>query len=117
MEAFHHPPISFHFPYDFPIPTPTTNFLGTPNSSSINGMIINTWMYSRIWSRLPHRLIDRIIAFLPPPAFLELELFVRDSMDLFTLHIFLNCTCKFHLRGTGSFSLNKKYQETTFTRT
>ncbi|KAG5623037.1 hypothetical protein H5410_008255 [Solanum commersonii] len=68
MEAFHHAPISFHFPYAFPIPTPTTNFLGTPNSSSINGMI-NTWMDSRIWSRLPHRLIDRIIAFLPPPAF------------------------------------------------
>ncbi|KAK4347660.1 hypothetical protein RND71_033999 [Anisodus tanguticus] len=70
MEAFHHAPISFHFPYAFPIPTPTTNFLGpntTPNSSSING--INTWMDSRIWSRLPHRLIDRIIAFLPPPAF------------------------------------------------
>ncbi|CAN4078485.1 unnamed protein product [Withania somnifera] len=70
MEAFHHAPISFHFPYAFPIPTPTTNFLGTtttPNSSSINGP--NTWMDSRIWSRLPHRLIDRIIAFLPPPAF------------------------------------------------
>ncbi|CAN4083682.1 unnamed protein product [Withania somnifera] len=70
MEAFHHAPISFHFPYAFPIPTPTTNFLGTtttPNSVSINGP--NTWMDSRIWSRLPHRLVDRIIAFLPPPAF------------------------------------------------
>ncbi|KAJ8549821.1 hypothetical protein K7X08_033528 [Anisodus acutangulus] len=69
MEA-HHAPISFNFPYVFPIPTPTTNFLGTnttPNSSSINGS--NTWMDSRIWSRLPHRLIDRVIAFLPPPAF------------------------------------------------
>ncbi|VFQ98343.1 unnamed protein product [Cuscuta campestris] len=33
-----------------------------PNSSSI-------WMDCRIWSRLPQRLVDRIIAFLPAPAF------------------------------------------------
>ncbi|XP_009619100.1 protein UNUSUAL FLORAL ORGANS-like [Nicotiana tabacum] len=65
MEAFH-APISFHFPYAFPIPTPTTNFLGTTPNPSING---SPWMDTRIWSRLPHRLIDRIIAFLPPPAF------------------------------------------------
>ncbi|XP_060195887.1 protein UNUSUAL FLORAL ORGANS [Lycium barbarum] len=69
MEAFHHAPISFHFPYAFPVPTPTTNFLGTTTAPnlSINGS--DTWMDSRIWSRLPHRLIDRIVAFLPPPAF------------------------------------------------
>ena len=27
------------------------------------------WMNSRIWSKLPQRLLDRVIAFLPPPAF------------------------------------------------
>ncbi|XP_057971110.1 protein UNUSUAL FLORAL ORGANS [Malania oleifera] len=27
------------------------------------------WMDSRIWSRLPQQLMDRVIAFLPPPAF------------------------------------------------
>ncbi|XP_074347995.1 protein UNUSUAL FLORAL ORGANS [Apium graveolens] len=35
---------------------------------SITGTV-TPWMDTRIWSRLPHRLIDRIIAFLPPAAF------------------------------------------------
>ncbi|KAK8369844.1 hypothetical protein V6Z12_A01G137900 [Gossypium hirsutum] len=29
----------------------------------------NPWMDVRIWSKLPERLLDRVIAFLPPPAF------------------------------------------------
>ncbi|XP_058096297.1 protein UNUSUAL FLORAL ORGANS [Magnolia sinica] len=36
-----------------------------PSSSSSS----STWMDSRIWSRLPQRLLERVIAFLPPPAF------------------------------------------------
>ncbi|XP_077242311.1 F-box family protein [Tasmannia lanceolata] len=27
------------------------------------------WMDSRIWSKLPHRLVDRVLSFLPPPSF------------------------------------------------
>nr|QKZ93423.1 stamina pistilloidia 1 [Vuralia turcica] len=39
------------------ITTATTSTFNTP------------WMNNRIWSKLPQKLIDRIIAFLPPPAF------------------------------------------------
>ncbi|KAL5977516.1 hypothetical protein ACLOJK_021863 [Asimina triloba] len=38
-------------------------------ASSSSSSSFNPWMDSRIWSRLPHRLLDRILAFLPPPAF------------------------------------------------
>nr|GLL29076.1 protein UNUSUAL FLORAL ORGANS [Ipomoea trifida] len=61
MEAFHST-IGMPFPYGFPTTT-VMNMCGTTNPMS------TPWMDSRIWSRLPQRLIDRIIAFLPPPAF------------------------------------------------
>ncbi|KAM7270592.1 hypothetical protein ACFE04_029806 [Oxalis oulophora] len=38
---------------------------GVTNTS----IITSPFMDTRIWSRLPQRLLDRIIAFLPPPAF------------------------------------------------
>ncbi|KAL6282990.1 hypothetical protein ACE6H2_013919 [Prunus campanulata] len=64
MEAFH-PSITFPFSYTF-----------TSTSSGHGGIAENTntsspspWMDSRIWSKLPHRLLNRVIAFLPPPAF------------------------------------------------
>ncbi|KAI7999445.1 Protein UNUSUAL FLORAL ORGANS [Camellia lanceoleosa] len=41
---------------------------GGSSSSKLHG-ISSPWMDSRIWGRLPQRLVDRIIAFLPPPAF------------------------------------------------
>nr|GMD19630.1 protein UNUSUAL FLORAL ORGANS [Ipomoea batatas] len=62
MEAFHSP-----FPYGFPTMCGTTN----PSSSS---PIATPWMDTRIWSRLPQRLIDRVIACLPPPAFFRARL-------------------------------------------
>nr|ACA61781.1 DOUBLE TOP [Petunia x hybrida] len=98
MEAFHHAPISFHFPYAFPIPTPT-NFLGTttPNSSSING---SPYMDSRLWSRLPHRLVDRIIAFLPPPAFFKARAVCKRFYGLLYstnfLELYLQVSPKLH---------------------
>ncbi|KAB1221531.1 Protein UNUSUAL FLORAL ORGANS [Morella rubra] len=62
MEAFH-PSMNLPFSYTF---TPTT-------SGSSSGTIANTittpWMDRRIWSKLPQRLLDRVLAFLPPPAF------------------------------------------------
>ncbi|CAN4083689.1 unnamed protein product [Withania somnifera] len=107
MEAFHHAPISFHFPYAFPIPTPTTNFLGTtttPNSVSINGP--NTWMDSRIWSRLPHRLVDRIIAFLPPPAFFRSRAVCKRFYGLLYsshfLELYLQVSLQKHCANAGS---------------
>ncbi|MED6217591.1 hypothetical protein PIB30_019182 [Stylosanthes scabra] len=64
----HHPsPITSPFSYTFAItataPTPTTTTTSTFNNNT------TPWMNSRIWSKLPPRLIDRILAFLPPPAF------------------------------------------------
>ncbi|XP_042023701.1 protein UNUSUAL FLORAL ORGANS-like [Salvia splendens] len=51
-------PITIPFPYPFPsIPTSPICTNSRP------------WMNSRIWSRLPQRLVDRIVASLPPPAF------------------------------------------------
>ncbi|GMI87866.1 UNUSUAL FLORAL ORGANS [Hibiscus trionum] len=37
--------------------------------SSTTSTHTNPWMDVRIWSKLPERLLDRVIAFLPPPAF------------------------------------------------
>ncbi|GAB2293193.1 hypothetical protein Dimus_027399 [Dionaea muscipula] len=42
-----------------------TSTMATPTSCSDG----SPWMDSRIWSRLPQRLVDRVLAFLPPPAF------------------------------------------------
>ncbi|XVF00454.1 hypothetical protein REPUB_Repub04eG0002700 [Reevesia pubescens] len=60
MDAFN-TPMSLPFSYTFTITSSScTNSTNT---------IINPWMDSRIWSKLPQRLLDRVIAFLPPPAF------------------------------------------------
>ncbi|KAK6254240.1 hypothetical protein QUC31_015960 [Theobroma cacao] len=60
MDAFN-TSMSLPFSYTFTITgsscTTSTNSIGNP------------WMDSRIWSKLPQRLLDRVIAFLPPPAF------------------------------------------------
>ncbi|GMH21992.1 hypothetical protein Nepgr_023835 [Nepenthes gracilis] len=45
------------------LPANTTTFATAASSA------VSPWMDSRIWSRLPHRLLDRVLTFLPPPAF------------------------------------------------
>ncbi|XP_052202791.1 protein UNUSUAL FLORAL ORGANS [Diospyros lotus] len=40
-----------------------------PGSSSSPSASRSPWMDSRIWGKLPQRLLDRVVAFLPPPAF------------------------------------------------
>ncbi|KAL5578283.1 hypothetical protein UlMin_019982 [Ulmus minor] len=50
-----------------PFPSMTLPLSYTFTSSTSNNT--NPWMDSRIWSKLPQRLLDRVIAFLPPPAF------------------------------------------------
>ncbi|KAF3450059.1 hypothetical protein FNV43_RR06138 [Rhamnella rubrinervis] len=59
MEAFQQS-INLPFTYSF-----------TTSSSAATPINITTdlWMDSRIWSKLPQSLLDRVIAFLPPPAF------------------------------------------------
>ncbi|CAI9090675.1 OLC1v1025492C1 [Oldenlandia corymbosa var. corymbosa] len=63
METFHAPLGALPFPFNFTIPSNQIAAFASPANS------ITPWMDSRIWSRLPQRLIDRIIAFLPVPAF------------------------------------------------
>ena len=69
MESFH-PSMNLPFSYTF-----STTMSGSSSSSSggagitANPIITNPWMDTRIWSKLPQRLLDRVLAFLPPPAF------------------------------------------------
>lgn len=50
-------------------PIPYANVASTPNIGSTSGITTTPWMDTRIWRRLPQKLVDRVIAFLPPPAF------------------------------------------------
>ncbi|KAI3669100.1 hypothetical protein L6452_40323 [Arctium lappa] len=75
MEAFvDHTHYVTTFPFSYPFTT--TN----PPSP---------WMDTRIWSRLPQRLIDRIIAFLPPPAFFRARSVCKRWYSLLFSHTFL----------------------------
>lgn len=79
MEAFdhtHYVTATFPFTYPFAIASPTT----TNNPP---------WMDSRIWSGLPQRIIDRVIAFLPPPAFFRARSVCKRWYSLLFSHSFL----------------------------
>lgn len=52
-----------------PFNTLPMSSISTTGSSSSSVTTTNPRMDSRIWSKLPQRLIDRVIAFLPPPVF------------------------------------------------
>lgn len=55
-----------------PISYTFANTIGTTGSSSSSHSscgITSPWMDTRIWSRLPRSLVDRVLALLPPPAF------------------------------------------------
>ena len=69
MEAFD-PSITLPFSYTFTTAT-TSRSSGTSSAPNCNNIIYTSscWMDGRIWSKLPQRLLDRVIAFLPPPAF------------------------------------------------
>ncbi|KAJ7954396.1 protein UNUSUAL FLORAL ORGANS [Quillaja saponaria] len=65
METFHS---SLFLPFSYTYTTSTTtgsSFVTAANNTHYS----NPYMDSRIWNKLPQRLLDRIIAFLPPPAF------------------------------------------------
>ncbi|XP_050231035.1 protein UNUSUAL FLORAL ORGANS [Mercurialis annua] len=65
MEAFN-APISIPFAYTF---TATTSSSSSNHRNASTSRLTSSWMDTRIWSKLPLRLVDRVIAFLPPPAF------------------------------------------------
>ncbi|KAH1121800.1 hypothetical protein J1N35_004960 [Gossypium stocksii] len=51
------------------MPLPFSYTFTITSSSCNTSTHTNPWMDVRIWSKLPERLLDRVIAFLPPPAF------------------------------------------------
>ncbi|KAJ6704130.1 F-BOX/KELCH-REPEAT PROTEIN [Salix viminalis] len=55
-------PLPFSYTFTF---TPGTSSADVTDSVTVT----SPWMDTRIWSKLPLTLIDRVIAFLPPPAF------------------------------------------------
>ncbi|KAH7569698.1 hypothetical protein ACOSP7_013340 [Xanthoceras sorbifolium] len=59
MEAFN-PSMTLPFAY---------TFTSTSSGSTTSHTIKSPWMDPRLWSKLPQRLLDRVLAFLPPPAF------------------------------------------------
>ncbi|XP_010519021.1 PREDICTED: protein UNUSUAL FLORAL ORGANS [Tarenaya hassleriana] len=61
MDVFSNPSLALPFSYTFTSSSSST----TTSSDSSSG----PWMDSRIWSKLPPQLLERVIAFLPPPAF------------------------------------------------
>ncbi|KAL6971864.1 hypothetical protein U1Q18_031549 [Sarracenia purpurea var. burkii] len=73
MEAFN-TSIVIPISYNYTINTSSGSTSGGSGAGAGGGgvhptSIASPWMDSRIWSRLPQRLVDRIIALLPPPAF------------------------------------------------
>ncbi|CAH1432901.1 unnamed protein product [Lactuca virosa] len=77
MEVFDHTHYVTTFPFSYPFATTTTFTTNPP------------WMDSRIWSRLPERLVDRVIAFLPPPAFFRARSVCKRWYSLLFSHSFL----------------------------
>ncbi|XP_022762588.1 protein UNUSUAL FLORAL ORGANS [Durio zibethinus] len=57
------------FNTSMPLPFSYTFTITSSSCTTSTDTISNPWMDSRIWSKLPQRLLDRVIAFLPPPAF------------------------------------------------
>ncbi|XP_071731205.1 protein UNUSUAL FLORAL ORGANS [Rutidosis leptorrhynchoides] len=81
MEAFNHTHFVTTFPFSYPnFPTPTI----TPTTTTSP-----PWMDTRIWSRLPQKLIDRVIAFLPPHAFFRARSVCKRWYSLLFSHAFL----------------------------
>ncbi|KAF5472243.1 hypothetical protein F2P56_008979 [Juglans regia] len=63
QETFHHP-ASMTLPSSYTFATTMSGSNGTtPNTMT------TPWMDRRIWSKLPQRLLDHVLSFLPPPAF------------------------------------------------
>lgn len=63
------PSNTFPYPYLFTTTATSSSSSGTTPSSNSTLTSSSCWMDGRIWSKLPQRLLDRVIAFLSPPAF------------------------------------------------
>ncbi|KAE9603307.1 hypothetical protein Lal_00008158 [Lupinus albus] len=108
MEGFH-PSMTSPFAYTF-----TLSGDSCTNATTSSTFNTTPWMNSRIWSKLPQRLIDRILVFLPLPAFFRarcvckrwygflynntfLELYLQVSPRRHCFMFFKNKTCKSYI--------------------
>ncbi|WJX52786.1 hypothetical protein P8452_38857 [Trifolium repens] len=108
MEGFH-PSMNMNmnmsmnpsFSYTFPI-TGSSAITNNITTTTTTTTFSNTtpWMNSRIWSKLPQRLLDRIIAFLPPPAFFRARSVCKRFYSLLFsntfLQLYLQVSPRFH---------------------
>ncbi|QHN94482.1 uncharacterized protein DS421_17g601580 [Arachis hypogaea] len=106
MEGFHH---HHHHPYPF-------LHLSYHRWHHFRRCTFNTtsWMNIRIWSKLPERLIDRILVLLL--FSFELILYVRDGMSFFN-NSFIELYLQVSPDTTGSSSSTTKPAKVTSTRT
>ncbi|KAJ4702697.1 protein UNUSUAL FLORAL ORGANS [Melia azedarach] len=86
MEAFNPSSMALPFSYTF---TSSTSSSSSSAAASSNPML-TPWMDSRIWSKLPQRLLDRVLAFLPPPAFFRARCVCKRWYGLLFSNSFLN---------------------------
>ncbi|XP_068655907.1 protein UNUSUAL FLORAL ORGANS [Aristolochia californica] len=98
---------------DMLYPMPATTSVRGSSSSSSN----SPWMDPAIWSKLPHRLVDRILAFLPPPAFFRARAVCKRWYSLLFSEGFLELHFHLspHLRWFIFFPTNPK-SLTTYVR-
>ncbi|PRQ42321.1 putative F-box domain, galactose oxidase/kelch, beta-propeller, galactose oxidase, beta-propeller [Rosa chinensis] len=78
----------FHRLSEIPLPLSfSSTYAGSSSSSGSNHD--DPWMDPRIWRKLPTRILDRIIAFLPPPAFFRSRCVCRRWNGLLFTNTFL----------------------------
>ncbi|KAJ7942838.1 protein UNUSUAL FLORAL ORGANS [Quillaja saponaria] len=86
METFHS---SLFLPFSYTFTTSTTAGGSFVNAGS-NTQFSNPYMDSRIWSKFPQRLLDRVIALLPPPAFFRARSVCKRWYTLLFSNTFLD---------------------------
>ncbi|KAG9439434.1 hypothetical protein H6P81_019599 [Aristolochia fimbriata] len=96
---------------------PMTSNISVRGSASSSSSTNPYWMDPAIWSKLPHRLIDRILAFLPPPAFFRARAVCKRWYSLMFSDAFLELHFHLspHLRWFIFFPTNPK-SLTTYVR-
>ncbi|KAF2563321.1 hypothetical protein F2Q70_00017732 [Brassica cretica] len=79
---------SAHLPFSYTF-TSSSNSNSSTTTSTTTDSTSGQWMDGRIWSKLPPSLLDRIIAFLPPPAFFRSRCVCKRFYGLLFSNTFL----------------------------
>ncbi|XP_058201671.1 protein UNUSUAL FLORAL ORGANS [Rhododendron vialii] len=95
-----------------PISYTFANFTGSASSSSTHTKcdgVTTPWMDSRIWSRLPRSLVDRVVALLPPPAFFRARSVCKRWYGLLFSNSFLELYLQVSPRRHWFLFFNRKF--------